>query len=96
MDTVQCLVAAGADVNAKDINSVTPLHLACFGSRSDVVCALLAAGASSYAEDRDGATPLHVACSLSAMTGGEVGSSGISGTSGAGPTTESVKSMCVG
>ncbi|KAK0470570.1 ankyrin repeat-containing domain protein [Armillaria novae-zelandiae] len=53
---VQRLVGAGGDVNARNVDGETPLHLA---SRVETVIALLKAGANPRIVDNVGVTPLH-------------------------------------
>jgi cytohesin len=72
-DTVQALIAAGADVKAVDdhpaderrnqyTNGWTPLHLAVMAGKSATAVALLDHGADVNAADKDGGlTPLHFA-----------------------------------
>jgi hypothetical protein len=55
------LLAAGANVNAKDAAHETPLHDAAVKGRTGVAKVLLAAGADVNARDEDGYTPLHSA-----------------------------------
>ena len=71
-DIVLALLAAGADVNAKDPLGKTALHYACDVSRQqreqrrsaakDIALALLAAGADVHAKDTFGLTALHYVC----------------------------------
>ena len=72
---VDLLLAAGADVNARDADDATPLHVAARYSGwmpwptrpmgTAVVDALLAAGARVNARDANGRTPLHFAVEFS-------------------------------
>ena len=59
--TVQVLLNAGADVNARDGADQTPLHNA---ANSSIVQVLLAAGADVNARDGNDRTPLHNAANL--------------------------------
>ena len=54
-------IAAGTDVNAKDIFGCTPLHFAAENGRKEIVERLIAVGAEVNAERDDGCTPLHFA-----------------------------------
>ncbi|MCL2710874.1 MAG: ankyrin repeat domain-containing protein [Planctomycetaceae bacterium] len=57
---IKYLVAAGADINAKNNHDETPLHRAT-GPNGDVtiVETLVAAGANVHAKDKNGTTPIH-------------------------------------
>ncbi len=55
------LVAAGALVDSKDLNGVTPLHLAAHFNNEDAVKALLAKYADFNVENIEGLTPLDYA-----------------------------------
>ena len=60
LEQVTACLAAGADVNARSISGLTPLHLAAgFNEYPAVIGLLLEAGANLEAQDDDGATPLH-------------------------------------
>ncbi|PNH07611.1 Ankyrin-3 [Tetrabaena socialis] len=61
-ELVELLLAAGANVGAKDIKGKTPLHVACENGLKEAVEVLLAAEAEVAARDKDGSTTLHVAC----------------------------------
>ena len=71
-DIVLALLAAGADVNAKDSFGETALHMTCsFTAQQreqgrsdlrDIVSALLSAGADVHANDKLGYTALQLAC----------------------------------
>ena len=57
---VTVLLAAGAEVDARDLNGETPLHWAAGRNRNPAVIAeLVEAGADLDARDGDGNTPLH-------------------------------------
>jgi len=59
--TVECLLAAGADVNAKTKRGTTPLHRAALLGHQDTVKLLIERGANINASDNQGRTPLSVA-----------------------------------
>ena len=57
---IRVLLAAGADVDARNGSGATPLHVAAGVSRNGAVIAeLVEAGADLNARDREGNTPLH-------------------------------------
>jgi ankyrin repeat protein len=55
------LIAAGADVDAKNAHGRTPLLAAALGGHCEIALALAAAGADVDAADDDGETPLYAA-----------------------------------
>ena len=62
IEAVKQHLAAGADVNAKNDDGVTSLHLAALDGRKEVVELLIAKGADVNAKDNDvGFTPLDMA-----------------------------------
>ena len=64
-DVTRCL-AAGWDVEARNKDGLTPLHVAAGYSKDPaVITALVAAGANLEARSKIGLTPLHVAAGLS-------------------------------
>ena len=69
IDMAEILLAKGADVNAEDSQSMTPLHLAASKGDTALVTLLLEKGANVNAQDDSGRTPLHwVALSCSTET----------------------------
>jgi ankyrin repeat protein len=65
MTKVQTLLKQRIDVNAPDVDGMTPLHWAAHWNELEVVKALLAAGADAKATNRYGVTPLHEATLVS-------------------------------
>ena len=63
LDVVQCLISAGADVNAKNCVGETPLHQSAIRNYKsiDVLQYLIEQGADPHVKDDDGKTPLDVA-----------------------------------
>ncbi|PNP50515.1 hypothetical protein THARTR1_08731 [Trichoderma harzianum] len=61
---VRLLIAASADLNAKDYNEATPLHLAVRAESITTIKLLLLAGADLDAVDENDKTPLHYAIEL--------------------------------
>lgn len=62
---IAALVAAGADVEARDREGLTALHAAAYTNRPAAIAALLEAGADLNARNHDGVTPLLYASSVS-------------------------------
>jgi 8-oxo-dGTP pyrophosphatase MutT (NUDIX family) len=60
-DLLDCLLLAGAEVNAADDAGYTPLHLAAAGGDLELVTRLLLRGAETSAETREGQTPAAIA-----------------------------------
>jgi len=64
LQEVRSLIAAGARVNAKDENGLTPLHKAASGRHKEIVLELLIGKRSDVnARTNKGETPLHIAAS---------------------------------
>ena len=61
LDCVKALIEAGADLNAKENDGWTALHLAARNGKLDCVKALIEAGADLNAQKNDGSTALHLA-----------------------------------
>jgi hypothetical protein len=61
VDDVTALLAAGADVNAKNKYGRTALHVAAYNERVDVFTAILRSGAAVDVQDKWGWTALHFA-----------------------------------
>lgn len=61
LEIIQTLLDAGADIEARDWQQQTPLHIAVLRNESEVVRLLLNAGADIEAQDYQGSTPLKLA-----------------------------------
>lgn len=63
--TVRLLVEKGANVNAKDVEGYTALHLAVTEKRLEIVRELIKSGGNVNAEEYGNkCTPLHLACMI--------------------------------
>jgi ankyrin repeat protein len=58
---IDMLIAHGADVNAKNVRGVTPLHLAAWDATRGLAEGLIAKGANVNPQDARGKTPLAIA-----------------------------------
>jgi len=61
-DAVRDLLQAGANVEYKNKDGMTPLHIACEKNHTSITRMLIKAGANVNAKDNGGKTPLHLAC----------------------------------
>src|SRR5213593_2408840 len=61
VETIQCLIDAGADVHAQDRNGATPLHRAVRTRCAAAVQCLLRAGGDTSTKNKSGSTPFHLA-----------------------------------
>ncbi|HLH32396.1 MAG TPA: ankyrin repeat domain-containing protein, partial [Terriglobia bacterium] len=61
VSAAQTLLKQHADVNAPDVDGMTPLHWAAHWDQFELAKMLLAAGANAKATNRYGVTPLHEA-----------------------------------
>ncbi len=60
-EAAECLLSAGADVNAVNRDLKTPMHLAASNGHASTIRCLAQRGASLTAKNRDGLTPLDCA-----------------------------------
>ena len=61
VQTIQCLLKAGADVNVRDKNGASPLHRAVRTRCAAAVKCLLEAGSDARLKNKPGSTPFHLA-----------------------------------
>ena len=63
LELIKYLVGKNADVNLKDNNGNTPLHLACLNNADiEIIKYLFENGSDLNSKDNNGNTPLHLAC----------------------------------
>lgn len=67
-DAVELLIKFGADINAKDRNQYTPVHVAAASGMETVARMLINTGADVNSQNAFGNTPLHIACLNSHLT----------------------------
>ena len=61
VETIRCLLEAGARINAQDKNGATPLHRAVRTRGAEAVRFLLNAGSDPLLKNKPGSTPFHLA-----------------------------------
>lgn len=61
VETIRCLLRAGAEINAQDKNGAAPLHRATRTRCAAAVKCLLAAGSDARLKNKPGSTPFHLA-----------------------------------
>ena len=62
----QALIQGGANIEARNGNWETPLHISCRKRKEKVATLLIGSGADINAADKEKNTPLHIACRISA------------------------------
>ena len=60
VETIQCLLEAGAEINAQDKNGASPLHRAVRTRCAAAVKCLLKAGGNPTLKNKSGSTPFHL------------------------------------
>jgi ankyrin repeat protein len=61
VQTIECLLDAGAEINSQDKNGATPLHRAVRTRCADAVRCLLERGCDARRKNKPGSTPFHLA-----------------------------------
>jgi len=61
VEMIECLLEAGAEIDAQDMNGATPLHRAVRTRCAAAVQCLLKAGCDPLVKNRPGSTPFHLA-----------------------------------
>jgi len=61
VETIRCLLQAGADIHLQDMNGATPLHRAVRTRCAAAVKCLLEAGSDPAVRNKPGSTPFHLA-----------------------------------
>lgn len=68
LDSVTKYIKSGGDLERKDWDQCTPLHIACAGGFTQIVQLLISKGANINARTRIEHTPLHLACRYGHLT----------------------------